>query len=51
MGCTWYQVHAIPQVDGTGSPEKTKKPGRRPKEGRNGVIERNEETRNQENNK
>jgi len=39
MGCRyWYQVNAIPQVDGTGSPEKTKKPGHRPEEGRNGVM-------------
>jgi hypothetical protein len=35
----WYQVNAIPQVDGTGFPEKIKKRGQRPKEGRNGVIE------------
>lgn len=39
MGCGYlYQVNAIPQMDGTGSPEKTKKPGHRPKKGRNGVL-------------
>jgi hypothetical protein len=35
LGCShWYQVNAIPQVNDTVSPEKTKKPGHRPEEGK-----------------
>lgn len=39
MGCRYlYQVNAVPQ--GTApAHNKPKKPGQRPKEGRNGVIE------------